>query len=255
MAATMHHTRLTRPFCLLLLVALAGLHRGAQAQGFDCAQATTVAEHRVCAQPALAQADADLNYLYSALLRKPTRPASLRSEQRRWLRQVRDRCADEACLSAAYQQRLNALQALNARPLDLQNARFEPLSTHPINAIDDTWVVRGLRLRAEKPTRLQLELHVNPQDNLRWRLPGPLVRVHCSDPDKREGYAGLFSFMAQAHGVEFQPVRRAGVQGFVLLPLDIGRGDLPLRQDIVCSVVFSEWLLDRPSTLYLVARP
>ena len=227
----------------------------AQTPGFDCARASHAAERLVCEHPDLAQADADLNLLYQALMAKPTRPAGLRATQRRWLSQTRDHCADVDCLRNAYRQRVGELQAFNARPLAWKGYRFEPLFTRTMPFIDDTRVLGGLRLRAERPTRLQLELHVDPDDRLQWRLPGPLVRVHCTDPDWREGYAGRFRFEAQAHGVDFVPVQRDGAQGFVLLPLNIGRGALPVKQDIVCSVAFSEWLLERPSTLYLVAAP
>ena len=242
----------------LLFALFVGLWLGApqaQTPGFDCARASRAAERLVCEHPDLAQADADLNLLYQALRAKPTRPEGLRAAQRRWLSQTRDRCADVDCLRSAYRQRVAELQAFNARPLAWQGRAFEPLFTRAIPFIDDTRVLRGLRLRAERPTRLQLELHVDPGDRLQWRLPGPLVRVHCTDPDWREGYAGRFTFQAQAHGVQFTPVQRDGAQGFVLLPLNIGRDALPLKQDIVCSVAFTEWLLERPSALHLVAAP
>lgn len=54
----------------------------------------------------------------------------------------------------------------------------------------------------------------------------------------------------------FVAVRRERGQGFILMNLELGK-TLPLHQDIVCSVAFTEWLLDRPSTLYVldVNRP
>jgi hypothetical protein len=109
-------------------------------------------------------------------------------------------------------------------------------------------------LRAETPRRLQLELHLHPDERVDWTLPGPRVQLLCRDPDAREGYAARFEYRATAHGVDFVRVRRDAGQGHVLMAFELGR-DLPLRQDVVCSVGFSEWLLEQASTLYLLDAP
>ncbi|MCV0440790.1 MAG: lysozyme inhibitor LprI family protein [Hydrogenophaga sp.] len=226
----------------------------AQPAGFDCAQASAVAEHLVCAHPDLAEADRALNALYRAVLKKPTRPPGLRQEQLRWLRTTRNRCANADCLRSAYRQRVAVLHALNIRPLSLTDAAFQPVLERAIARIDDTWVVGGLRLRANAPRRLQLELHVDPGDHLDWTLWGPRVQLFCTHPGRREGYAGRFEHRDQANGIDFLRVRRAQAQGFVLMRFELGKA-LPLNEDIVCSVGFTEWLLDRPSTLYVVDVP
>jgi uncharacterized protein YecT (DUF1311 family) len=238
-------------FVFVLLLGLASAGVRAQSPGFDCAAAFSTAEHLVCANPDLAVADTELNLLYSALMKKPRRPAALPVEQRRWLREIRNACTDTDCLRTVYRQRIADLSARNAEVLQLAGARFEPLFQRGIAQINDTWVVRGLRLRADTPRRFQLELHVDPGDHLAWRLPGPRVQVFCRDPDWREGYASRFQHLAQAHGVDFVPVRRDQGQGYILMALDMGK-TLPLGEDVVCSVAFTEWLLEKPSTLYVL---
>lgn len=243
---------------LLLLLCAALLSAPATAQvtptpGFDCNQAYTTAEHLICADAALALADHELGLWYRAVQKKSNRPASLREDQRRWLREVRDACLNADCLRQAYRSRTDTLRAYNTVPLDWRSAPFEPVFEREIPLINDSRVVRGLRLRAEAPTTLQLELHVDPQDHLAWRAPGPRVQIVCTEPDRREGYAGLFEHRAQAHGLDFVAVQRGQGLGFVLMTLEIGKS-LPLKQDIACAVGFSEWLLDKPSRFYVVRR-
>ncbi len=126
-----------------------------------------------------------------------------------------------------------------------------PLVARRIATINDTHVEGGIWLQGGAPRALQLELHVDPADHLDWGPGGPTVRVACTDPHAREGYAADFSGLWQAHGPQFVAVTRAGRHGLVLMRLELGR-DLPLGQDLRCRVVFLEWLLERPSTLYLV---
>lgn len=81
--------------------------------GFDCARVLTQVERTLCAQPELALQDYRLGLVYRRLheqLRAPAR-SRLLADQGAWLRRVRDRCADAACLSTAYLDRLARLQA------------------------------------------------------------------------------------------------------------------------------------------------
>lgn len=81
--------------------------------GFDCARAVTRVERTLCAEPELALQDYRLGLVYRRLqeqLRAPARRRLL-ADQDVWVRRVRDRCTDAACLSAAYPDRLERLQA------------------------------------------------------------------------------------------------------------------------------------------------
>ena len=100
--------------------ALAGMAGEAAAQpSFDCAQAFRPSEVAICAEPALAGLDRRIADVFFALMdgAPPTRAAQIRHQQRAFLRD-RDGCAAtnsgadlDACLQAAMQDRLDALQS------------------------------------------------------------------------------------------------------------------------------------------------
>jgi uncharacterized protein len=100
--------------CLLpVLVAIAG---PAPAASFDCTKAATPVEKQVCADPELGALDERLAAAFKALGDEQTgnergRRAPRSDDQRRWLREVRDRCADAACLRKAYADRIAVLAA------------------------------------------------------------------------------------------------------------------------------------------------
>lgn len=72
---------------------------GAWAASFDCKQASTAVEKRLCAVPALGDLDDQLDESYRALVETTPRSsvASVRDQQRAWLRQ-RNACAQDAKL-------------------------------------------------------------------------------------------------------------------------------------------------------------
>ena len=101
---------------LPVLVALAG---PAAAASFDCAKAGTAVEKMICAEPELGALDERLAAAFTALGVENTgnewgRRAPRSDDQRRWLREVRDRCADAACLRKAYTDRIAVLAAWHA---------------------------------------------------------------------------------------------------------------------------------------------
>ena len=97
--------RLTLPLALLALA----LHAHA-------APPTRV-EQLIAATPELAALDARLNADYQTALRGAADPARLRVEQRTWLAEVRNKCADTACLLSRYTERDQVLRAPVACPV------------------------------------------------------------------------------------------------------------------------------------------
>jgi hypothetical protein len=81
----------------------------ATAAGFDCAKAHTTIEVTICETPALSELDTRLSVLYKEAVRHDPQ---IKETQRRWLSTVRNRCADQACLTAAYEQQIGALENL-----------------------------------------------------------------------------------------------------------------------------------------------
>jgi uncharacterized protein len=122
----MIRSRLALVFATLLIAGPAA------AASFDCAQARTQVEKLVCASPELSKADETLAAAFQAI--GPEFPgnewgrrAPRVDDQRRWLREVRDRCADAACLRNAYAARLAVLQRWHGpAPIDASLAgRYE----------------------------------------------------------------------------------------------------------------------------------
>ncbi|WBS04003.1 lysozyme inhibitor LprI family protein [Pseudoduganella sp. SL102] len=73
----------------------------AHAASFDCRKAATPVEAIICADPALSKADEEVAVLYRRLLKLDP---GARQGQREWLRTVRNRCKDVACLRAVYEE-------------------------------------------------------------------------------------------------------------------------------------------------------
>jgi uncharacterized protein len=80
----------------------------AAAASFDCGKASTRVEKTICAAPDVGVLDVELAKRFQEGLKTHSPPA-WREEQRRWLRELRDRCPDAACLRSAYASRLDQL--------------------------------------------------------------------------------------------------------------------------------------------------
>src|SRR5262245_26977419 len=100
-------------FRFVLLVALAVLPWTASAASFDCKKAASPVEKAICANPKLDALDESLGMYYSAAQDKlGAAKTCLRSDQRVWIGQERNRCTDDACLERAYLNRLAELDPL-----------------------------------------------------------------------------------------------------------------------------------------------
>lgn len=77
------------------------------APSFDCAKAIYRSELLICSSQELAVLDlAMANSYRDVVARVPERKTELRNEQNYWLRNVRERCADPACLTQLYEHRI-----------------------------------------------------------------------------------------------------------------------------------------------------
>lgn len=85
----------------------------APAASFDCQRAATAVERQVCGDAALSGADERLARAYGAALQGlGTAATCLQADQREWLRQRRNACADAPCLTRVYAERLAELDPL-----------------------------------------------------------------------------------------------------------------------------------------------
>jgi uncharacterized protein len=78
---------------------------------FDCSKAGTSVEKTICASETLSRLDEQLARAYDSVLLLSDRPATVKSQQKAWLRNIRDKCHDETCLQSAYEHRLAQLAA------------------------------------------------------------------------------------------------------------------------------------------------
>ncbi|KER85059.1 lysozyme inhibitor LprI family protein [Xanthomonas arboricola] len=99
---------------------------GAWAASFDCKQAGTAVEKRLCAVPALSNLDDQLDESYRALLDTTPRSAvaGVRDQQRAWLRQ-RNACAQDAKLDDCLQRTLKARADVLAKALVAQQQALD----------------------------------------------------------------------------------------------------------------------------------
>jgi uncharacterized protein len=106
----------------IVAILLLGLASAASAQSFDCKKAQTRVEKLVCADARLSELDEHLGRYYAAGRTELEGAAScLQSDQAQWLKSVRDACANEACLTTAYLNRLGELDALQPGATAIKN--------------------------------------------------------------------------------------------------------------------------------------
>lgn len=114
----------------------------AAAPSFSCDKASQPVEHMICADTQLAELDQQLADTYAALQAQPSTDAKrLRKEEDSWLSSVRNRCADRACVDAAYRQRIASLRQQSqqqASPAAYAETRPFPISEASWSAISAT---------------------------------------------------------------------------------------------------------------------
>ncbi len=76
---------------------------------FDCAKASTSAEHLICSDQTLATLDAQLANAYAHARTQTDDRKRLQDTQNAWRRNERDICSDTACMITAYQERIASL--------------------------------------------------------------------------------------------------------------------------------------------------
>lgn len=86
-----------------------GLQHETWSPSFDCGRISSGAERLICSHRELAQADVQLAQKYREVLNRAADKDSARREQVRWLKTVRDACADMDCMLQAYSVRISEL--------------------------------------------------------------------------------------------------------------------------------------------------
>ena len=100
----------------------------ASAASFDCTQARSTVEKTICASDELSSLDDKLGAVYAAALQDDGARdvVQLKKEQVQWLRTVRNKCPDAACLLTTYLSRLNDLDPFADRKITCDEMRQAP---------------------------------------------------------------------------------------------------------------------------------
>lgn len=97
-----------RRFFVVIGLVCASMIPSLEAFAFDCAKASTRVEKLICADKKLVELDRELNKLYREASKRE--PQGIKDEQRQWLKS-RNSCPDVACVSAAYEDRVDELKS------------------------------------------------------------------------------------------------------------------------------------------------
>ena len=125
-----------------LLLAFCSMSAGAN-PSFNCDDAMHAVELTICGNQMLSELDVNIAKVYELLLADKDNQTALRQEQRQWLKEIRNECADADCLANVMTERLSELSyALNGNvaqtkveaevPLPMQAAQVFP----PVETID-----------------------------------------------------------------------------------------------------------------------
>ncbi len=92
------------------------------AASFDCAKAQSNVEKQICADPVVSELDEHLGRYYRAAQAALERGGEcLRADQRRWLRETRNQCADTDCLRDVYGKRLRELEGFQPGATEIKS--------------------------------------------------------------------------------------------------------------------------------------
>jgi uncharacterized protein len=107
-----------------LLIAAFGalLSHPIAAASFDCAKAQSSVEKQICADPVVSELDEHLGRYYRVAQAALERGGEcLRADQRQWLRETRNQCADAQCLRDVYGKRLRELEAFQPGATEIKS--------------------------------------------------------------------------------------------------------------------------------------
>lgn len=106
------------------------------AASFDCTKAGTPVEQAICNSSELSSLDEALAQTYRSQIASSPESSQIKSDQRRWIAEIRNKCDDTECLAAAYKKRISNLQptAPASSPEQLAASSFQPAPTEPTTA-------------------------------------------------------------------------------------------------------------------------
>jgi uncharacterized protein len=97
-----------RPLVVMSILVAPSVAIGAS---LNCSKASTSVEKTICGSETLSRLDEQLAKAYESVRLLSDHPAVVKSQQKEWLRNIRDTCQDAPCLQRVYEHRLAQLAA------------------------------------------------------------------------------------------------------------------------------------------------
>ncbi len=134
---------LARQIVFIVVFSMVVLPQLVRAAGFDCNKASTRVEKLICSDDNLSGLDEDLATGYKQILNAstPEEKKLIVADQRKWLKEVRDRCEDSSCLSNAYYERQKAISSFD--PFADDNITCEEMKKYPERIFSEKYIDLG----------------------------------------------------------------------------------------------------------------
>jgi uncharacterized protein len=136
-----------KPLFALAFIAFASTGNAAS---FDCAKASTLVEKAICSESQLSDLDDSLQQSYKKAMASTHDAAALKSDQRAWLTNVRNKCPDSACLKRVYTERVASLSNASHNSANVPNQATTATAGSPlvsIKAVPETTPDKGIKSR------------------------------------------------------------------------------------------------------------
>ena len=94
-----------------LLIFLSSVQIISYGASFDCEKAASNIEKIICSSDEISNLDSELNFVYKISIKQNPDTEAIKLEQRKWIKEVRNICSDEVCLTTAYSKRIKELNS------------------------------------------------------------------------------------------------------------------------------------------------
>jgi uncharacterized protein len=147
---------------LIFAVSILLLTSGVHAAGFDCTKASTFVEKAICSDTVLSKLDDLLMNSYKEALANVSNTEKLKSGQRVWLSNTRNKCPDIECLKDAYNKRIADINGIAASP--------DPVSNKVIKNAGSLWAGEWNRIDHSKHEEADMTITKNTSQGFEFSL-------------------------------------------------------------------------------------
>jgi uncharacterized protein len=111
------------------------------ATSFDCTKASTAIEKNICGNPSLGVLDEQLATTYHKAYNASSSKDELKTQQREWVKNIRNKCTNDDCLSSVYSSRIAELNEVKSLPGSNEQPSTPAVTQQTQNNIVPTQVV------------------------------------------------------------------------------------------------------------------